>query len=131
MWVEKCDNERLGKMRVRRRDTRIWFMALGVFAAVFFFTFLTAKGNCRDTNISRANAYPSVSYHIKDGHFVCLAEETFGDGMKYGEDAPNGDSAAHIIWQAAQDYKINPKAVIVLVPTAQGFRTEAGPLHGP
>ncbi len=156
---------------IRRRDNRIWYLILGVFAATFLFTFLNkqftreseaeaaslanfdpgyiisdwqmgnyssmteaeiqaflnSKGNCRDTNISKASSYPSLSYHIKDGHFVCLAEETFGDGINYGEAAPAGDSAAHIIWQAAQDYKINPQVLIVLLQKEQGLITDSWP----
>ena len=51
MWTEKCAENEVGKMRVRRRDMRIWFFALGVFAAVFLFTFfgsyiLPFYGNC-------------------------------------------------------------------------------------
>ena len=34
MWVEKCDNKTVGGMRVRRRDTRIWFVMMAVFFAV-------------------------------------------------------------------------------------------------
>jgi len=158
--------------RIRRRDKRVWFVALGVFAAVSLFTFLakyhgatdneveaaslanfdpgyiisdwqmsnytsmseaeiqaflSAKGNCRDTNIGKANNYPHLSYHIKDGHFVCLADEKFGDGINYGDAAPNGDSAAHIIWQAAQDYKINPQVLIVLLQKEQGLITDSWP----
>lgn len=156
---------------IRRRDNRIWYLILGVFATTFLFTFLNkqftreseaeaaslanfdpgyiisdwqmgkytsmteaeiqaflnSKGNCRDTNIGKASNYPSLSYHIKDGHFVCLAEETFGDGINYGEAAPAGDSAAHIIWQAAQDYKINPQVLIVLLQKEQGLITDSWP----
>ena len=172
IWTEKCAKNETGKMRVRRRDTRIWFFSLGVFAAVFLFTFLVqnfkrvderveaaslanfdpgyiisdytmgnynsmseteiqafliAKGNCRDTRTYLADYYSNYSYHIKDGHFVCLAEETFGNGVAYGEDAPNGESAAHIIWQAAQDYRINPQVLIVLLQKEQGLITDSWP----
>ena len=77
--------------------------------------FLKQKGNCNDTRTYLADQYTSYSYHIKDGHFVCLADETFGEGTAYGDGAPNGASAAHIIWQAAQDYRINPQVLIVLL----------------
>ena len=89
--------------------------------------FLTAKGNCRDTRIYLADIYTGYSYHIKDGHFVCLAEETFGDGVAYGELAPDGESAAHVIWQAAQDYRINPQVLIVLLQKEQGLITDSWP----
>ncbi len=89
--------------------------------------FLNAKGNCRDTRTYLASYYPSYSYHIKDGHFVCLAEETFGEGTAYGEAAPGGETAAHIIWQAAQDYRINPQVLIVLLQKEQGLITDSWP----
>ncbi|MBR3329547.1 RICIN domain-containing protein [Candidatus Saccharibacteria bacterium] len=89
--------------------------------------FLTTKGNCRDTRTYLADRYSSYSYHIKDGHFVCLAEETFGEGTAYGEDAPNGESAAHIIYKAAHDYKINPQVLIVLLQKEQSLITDSWP----
>ena len=55
--------------------------------------FLKSKNPCNDTNVVKASWYPRMSYHIENGHFVCMADENF-----------NGESAAHIIWQAAQDY---------------------------
>ena len=159
------------KSRRVRRDRRIYFIALGVFVAVFLFTFLAKsfkndgdteaanlanfdpgyiisdyqmsrynsmteaeiqnflkqKGNCDDTRTYLASYYTDYSYHIKDGHFVCLADETFGDGIDYGDAAPNGVSAAHIIWQAAQDYKINPQVLIVLLQKEQGLVTDSWP----
>ncbi len=156
----------------RRRDKRGWFVLLGLFFAVFLFTFfkegskelneevtaaslanfdpgyiisdytmgnynamteagiqafLTAKGNCRDTRTYLADRYTSYSYHIKDGHFVCLAEETFGEGTAYGDDAPDGESAAHIIYRAAQDYRINPQVLIVLLQKEQSLITDSWP----
>ena len=89
--------------------------------------FLSAKGNCRDTRTYLASYYPNLSYHIKDGHFVCLAEEVFGEGVLYGDDAPNGETAAHVIWQAAQDYRINPQVLIVLLQKEQGLITDSWP----
>ena len=157
---------------MRKRQTRkVWLVAVGVFVAVFLFTFLTAKfkkndeanaanlgnfdpgyimsdyqmsnynsmseseiwnflkqkGNCNDTRTYLADYYSSYSYHIKDVHFVCLADETFGNGTAYGNDAPNGESAAHIIWQAAQDYRINPQVLIVLLQKEQGLITDSWP----
>ena len=156
--------------RTRRRDKRARLLFLGMFVAVFLFTFLTrqaknaseeveaaslagfdpgyiisdyqmgnyvsmseaeiqsfllSKGNCRDTDVNKAGYYPSLKYHIKDGHFVCLAEETFGDGEVYGEE--DGESAAHIIWQAAQDYEINPRVLLVLLQKEQGLITDSWP----
>ena len=78
--------------------------------------FLKSKNSCNDTNISKASYYSSHNYHIENGHFVCMADEKF-----------NGESAAHIIWQAAQDYRINPKVLIVLLEKEQGLVTDTWP----
>ncbi|MBQ6511033.1 hypothetical protein IJI94_03700, partial [Candidatus Saccharibacteria bacterium] len=85
--------------------------------------FLKSKNSCNDTRMYLNSQY----HHVKDGHFVCLADETFGDGVDYGDSAPNGQSAAHIIWQAAQDYKINPQVLIVLLQKEQGLITDTFP----
>ncbi|MBQ8991997.1 hypothetical protein IJ103_03415 [Candidatus Saccharibacteria bacterium] len=55
-------------------------------------------------------------YHVKDGKFVCLANETI-----------NGHSAAYHIWDAAQSFKINPKVLIVLLEKEQGLITDKWP----
>ena len=55
-------------------------------------------------------------YHVEDGKFVCLNNEKF-----------NGETAAHIIYQAAQDYKINPQVLIVLLQKEQGLITDKWP----
>lgn len=89
--------------------------------------FLNANGNCKDTRTYLAQQYSGYSYHIRDGHFVCLAEEIFGDGEAYGENVTNGQTAAHIIWQAAQDYKINPQVLIVLLQKEQSLITDSWP----
>lgn len=171
MWIRHCNNREVGKMRVRRRDTRIWFMALAVFFAVFLFTFLrqtfsdkdeveaanlanfdpgyiisdyqmsnfnsmseaeiqaflTAKNPCGNTNQANyellKERYPSISWHFENGHFICLSEELFGDGEVIGE----GETAAHIIWQAAQDYQINPQVIVVLLQKEQGLITDDFP----
>ncbi|NCU30728.1 hypothetical protein EOM57_02895 [Candidatus Saccharibacteria bacterium] len=78
--------------------------------------FLSSKNPCNDRNISKAAAYPNIKYNIKDGKFVCLAEESF-----------DGESAARIIWQAAQDYNINPQVLIVLLEKEQGLITDTWP----
>ncbi len=159
-------------MRVRH-SKQIWFVALGVFVAVFLFTFLaqrfsnkteveaaslanfdpgyiisdyqmgnynsmteaeiqaflTAKNSCANTNY---NYYVALSqnknytWHWENGHFVCLSEEKFGDGEVIG----SGETAAHIIWQAAQDFKINPKVLIVLLQKETGLITDPIPNSG-
>ncbi len=55
-------------------------------------------------------------YHVENGKFVCLNKEKF-----------NGETAAHIIYQAAQDYKINPQVLIVLLEKEQGLITDKWP----
>lgn len=55
MWVEKCDNQKVGEMRVRRRDARIWFMALAVFFAVFLFTFLRQNFKGSEAEVEAAS----------------------------------------------------------------------------
>ena len=78
--------------------------------------FLKSKNSCNDTGTYKAQQYPNYSYHIVNGHFVCMADENF-----------NGESAAHIIWQAAQDYRINPQVLIVLLQKEQGLVTDTWP----
>lgn len=172
MWVEKCNNEKIGKARARKRGAQFWFKALGLFAAVFLFTFLvqkfgrieknvgaanlanfdpgyiisdyqmgnynsmnegeiqaflTSKNPCNNTNynayVSLTNTYPNIKWHFENGHFICLSEELFGNGEEIG----SGETAARIIWQAAQDYKINPQVLIVLLQKEQGLITDDFP----
>lgn len=78
--------------------------------------FLKSKNSCNDTRTYIASWYPTVSYHIENGHFVCMADESF-----------NGQSAAHIIYRAAQDYHINPQVLIVLLQKEQGLVTDTFP----
>ena len=91
--------------------------------------FLESKVTCNNTDYSIVEKYTTatVKFHFKDSHFVCLPEETFGEGTKYGEDAKDGESAAHIIYQAAQEYKINPQVIIVLLQKEQGLITDNFP----
>ena len=174
MWLAQCDNREVGRMRVRRRDTRIWFMVMGLFLAVFLFTFLrqtfegaeseveaaslanfdpgyiisdyqmsnytsmteeeiqqflTFKNPCDNTDedyYNRLSANKKYKWHFEDGHFICLSEELFGDGEVIGE----GETAAHIIWQAAQDYQINPQVLIVLLQKETGLITDRIPNDG-
>ena len=91
--------------------------------------FLKSKNSCNDTNITKYTVGEKVSYfsetmpprtwHVKNGHFVCLADEDF-----------NGESAAHIIYRAAQDYKINPQVLIVLLEKEQSLITDTFPHSG-
>ncbi len=158
-------------MQRRRRSKRIWYMVLGVFVAVFLFSFLTQrfknnsevdaasiagfdpgyiisdyqmsnynsmseadiqafltrKNPCNNKDYglyqSMTSSYPSIKWHWDNGHFVCISEERFGDGETIGA----GDTAAHIIWQTAQDYRINPQVLIVLLQKEQGLITDDFP----
>ncbi len=80
--------------------------------------FLHSKNPCNDRNLRKADGYWHLGYTVRDGHFVCMADENFG-----------GESAAHIIWQAAQDYSINPQVLIVLLQKEQGLVTDTYPNH--
>ena len=81
--------------------------------------FLKSKNSCNDTRTYIADWYPQVYYHIENGHFVCMADETF-----------NGKSAAQIIYDAAQTYHINPKVLIVLLEKENGLVTDTFPHSG-
>ncbi len=93
--------------------------------------FLHSHGNCSDTNITKASWYPSLHYHIEDGHFVCLADEHFSaSGANYGdllEEDEESQTAAEIIHEVAQDYKINPQVLLVLLEKEQGLISDSWP----
>ena len=80
--------------------------------------FLHSKNPCNDRNLAKANGYWHLGYTVRDGHFVCMADENFG-----------GESAAHIIWQAAQDYSINPQVLIVTLQKEQNLVLDTWPNH--
>jgi hypothetical protein len=92
-------------------------------------SFLKSKNACNDSDYSKYQRYSAAgySYSWKNGHFVCMADEIFGSN---GLPASEGQSAAHIIWQAAQDYSINPQVLIVLLQKEQGLITDTWPNHG-
>lgn len=86
--------------------------------------FLSSKGRCGNTNFGGvgtrvdyfSDSTPPTTWHVTNGRTVCLAEENM-----------NGESAAHIIWQAAQDYRINPQVLIVLLQKETGLITDPIP----
>ena len=82
--------------------------------------FLKSKNSCNDRDYAKYQRYTAAgySYTWRDGHFVCMADDNF-----------NGESAAHIIWQTAQDYSINPQVLIVLLQKEQGLITDTWPNH--
>lgn len=63
-------------------------------------------------------------YHISNGIFVPLSQETFGSN---GQPASSGQSAAQIIYNAAQAYSINPQVLIVLLQKESGVITDQWP----
>ena len=88
--------------------------------------FLTAKNSCLNTDYNyylRLSANGNYAWHFENGHFVCLSEERFGDGEVIG----SGDTAAHIIWQTSQDYRINPQVLLVLLQKETGLITDPIP----
>lgn len=88
--------------------------------------FLKSKNSCNDTRLYLSshkydylNMDGNSNHHVKDGHFVCMADENF-----------DGESAAQIIWQAGQDYHINPQVLIVLLQKEQSLVTDTLPRSG-
>lgn len=79
-------------------------------------SFLDSKNPCNNTNIQFANRYPHLGFTIRDGKFVCMAQDTF-----------HGETAAQIIWQASQDFSINPQVLIVLLEKEQSLITDTWP----
>lgn len=92
--------------------------------------FLTSKNPCNNTNynlyVEQSNRYPTVKWHWNNGHFVCISEERFGDGTTIG----SGQTAAEIIYGAAQANRINPQVLIVLLEKEQGLITDTYPHSG-
>lgn len=90
--------------------------------------FLKSKNSCDDTRTYLADRYSSYTYHIENGHFVCMADEKFdvNTGEPAVGNAPS-ESAAHIIYTVAQEYRINPQVLIVLLQKEQGLITDTWP----
>lgn len=92
--------------------------------------FLTSKNPCNNRDYNQYKRLesnnPKYDWHWQDGHFVCLSEERFGDGMVIG----SGQTAAEIIYQAAQDYHVNPQVLIVVLQKETGLVTDPIPNNG-
>ena len=91
--------------------------------------FLKSKNKCNDTRTYLAEQYSSYTYHIENGHFVCMADEKFdtATGEPATKDSKSTETAAHIIYTVAQEYKINPQVLIVLLQKEQGLITDTWP----
>ena len=92
--------------------------------------FLHDHGNCNNRETYKAAWYPSVHYHVKDGHFVCLADEVFAEGVAYGDLIPAGTpsrTAAQVIYDTAHTFKINPQVLLVLLEKEQGLISDSWP----
>ena len=92
-------------------------------------TFLKSKNSCNDTRTYLAEQYSSYTYHIENGHFVCMADEKFdtSTGEPATSTSKSTETAAHIIYTVAQEYKINPQVLIVLLQKEQGLITDTWP----
>jgi hypothetical protein len=111
-------------------------------------TFLNAKVGSCDNNGSHASDHynSATSSYYTDGQwsalngqsstFTCIdqyventstLQNNFGN---YQESIPGGISAAQIIWNAAQDYQINPEVLLVTLQKEQGLVTDYWPWIG-
>lgn len=94
-------------------------------------SFLKSKNACNNSNLAWLSSYTATkgyykstlagkpytyTYTLKNGKFVCMHADTFG-----------GESAARIIYRAAQDYKINPQVLIVLLEKEQSLIRDTFP----
>lgn len=94
--------------------------------------FLSSKNSCDnrdyDLYLQYTSSRPSISWHWEgepyNGHFVCLSEEKFGDGP---DEIGTGKTAARIIYEAAQEFKINPQALLVLLQKESSLITDKVP----
>ncbi len=93
--------------------------------------FLSSKNQCDNRNYDLYLQYthnqPNIKWHWEgepyNGHFVCMAEERFGDGEVIG----SGMTAAEIIHDAAQRSRINPQALLVLLQKESSLITDKVP----
>lgn len=94
--------------------------------------FLNSKNKCdnRDYNLylQYTSSKPNITWHWEgepyNGHFVCLAEERFGETS--GE-IGTGKTAARIIYEAAQKNRINPQILLVLLQKESSLITDKVP----
>lgn len=93
--------------------------------------FLSSKNPCDNRNYSQyqklSAGSPNLKWHWDNGHFVCLSEERFGDDAN---SIGSGQTAAEIIYEAAQANRINPQVLIVLLQKETGLITDKIPNSG-
>ena len=82
--------------------------------------FLHSKNPCNKAYDDEVKYWQGQGYvyGISGNRVLCMADDSF-----------DGESAAHIIWQAAQDYHINPQVLIVLLEKEQSLVTDPWPNH--
>ena len=82
--------------------------------------FLHSKNPCNKAYDDEVKYWQDQGYiyGISGNRVLCMADDKF-----------DGESAAHIIWQAAQDYSINPQVLIVLLEKEQSLVTDPWPNH--
>lgn len=93
--------------------------------------FLKSKNNCNNRDYSAYLEYttrwPNITWHWEgepyNGHFVCMADELFDEGEEIG----TGKTAAQIIYDAAQEYRINPQVLLVLLEKESSLITDTYP----
>lgn len=98
-------------------------------------SWLSSKNSCNNNNYANYVKYTAKGYTYiwvgaanDTGHFACISEEKFdSSGLPTSGD---GQTAAQIIYQAAQDYDINPQVLIVLIQKESGLITDTWPNAG-
>lgn len=93
--------------------------------------FLKSKNHCNNRDYSAyleyTNRWPHITWHWEgepyNGRFVCMADELFGDGEEIG----SGQTAAQIIYDAAQKFRINPQVLLVLLEKESSLITDTYP----
>ncbi len=100
--------------------------------------FLNSQNSCNKTVASAGSAVvatsatkayyagnPSITYNTKNGYFLCMSNSRFdANGMPT---TSGGQSAAQIIYNAAQKFQINPQVLIVLLHKEQSLVTDNWP----
>lgn len=90
--------------------------------------FLTSKNPCSNNDynyyLQLTAANEGVNWHWENGHFICLSEERFGEN---DNEIGAGQTAAEIIYEAAQEYRVNPQVLMVLLQKESSLITDPIP----